>query len=322
MEIILQILKDNRGSFISGEILAKQSGITRAAVWKQIEQLRQIGYLIESVPHKGYCLREATLGIHPFEIKENLATTVFGQKIYYQPEVDSTNSWARILGSGTAVEGTVCIAESQTRGKGRLGRSWESAFGKGLWFSMILRPRLSPAEIAVITLLTAVTMTQAIYEVSGIQLQVKWPNDLVYDNRKLVGILAELNGEMDLINYLILGIGLNVNQNPADFPPELASKAISLKMIVKQEIARVEVLKRFLEIFEDAYFRLAEGKSLSLIEYASRHSATLGKTVTISQGTGKVYRGEALGLEPDGSLKIKDENGKMIVLYSGDIIEN
>lgn len=324
--MILHILKENRGRYVSGESLAKVSGITRAGVWKQIEHLREIGYRIDSVPHKGYCLAAVTSVLHPLELKENLNTTVFGKKIYYQSEVDSTNHWARLLANQGEAEGAVFVAETQTQGKGRLGRSWVSAPGLGLWISLILRPRISPAELAVITVITAVAAAQAIKTVSGIQVQIKWPNDLVYQDRKLGGILAELKGEMDWVHYLILGIGMNINHETADFPGELAEKVTSLKMIQDGEISRKELLVEFLRRFEESYFSLAKGDVMPdqahhFIEYATRHSATLGKRVAINQGNGKIYRGEALALEPDGSLKIKDEAGNIIVFHSGEIME-
>lgn len=324
LETILHILKENRGHYISGERLAEATGITRAGVWKQIEHLREIGYRIDSVPHKGYCLSAVTPVLHPLELKENLNTAVFGKKIYYQTEVDSTNQWARSMASQGEVEGAVFIAETQTSGKGRLGRSWVSTPGMGLWVSLILRPRISPAELAVITVITAVAAAQAIKTISGIQVQIKWPNDLVYQDRKLGGILAELNGEMDRVHYLILGIGINVNHETGDFPDELAKKATSLRMILGgDEIPRKELLGEFLRMFEESYFSMLQSPDQGhrFIEYATCHSATLGKNVTISQGSGRVYRGEALGLETDGSLKIKDETGTVMVIHSGEIIE-
>lgn len=327
METILQILKKNQGQYVSGEQLAKISGITRAGIWKQIEQLREIGYRIDSVPRKGYCLSAVTTGLHPLELRGSLNTALFGKHIYYKPEVDSTNRWARAMASKGEPEGAVFIAEAQTHGKGRLGRNWASAPGLGLWVSMILRPRISPAELAVITVITAVAAAQAIYQTSGIQVQIKWPNDLVYQERKLGGILAELKGEMDQVHYLILGIGINVNHEPEDFPSELAQKAISLKIIRNGvDVSRKELLSEFLRRFEDSYIPLTKGEVLPdrtqhFIEYATRHSATLGKKVMISQGSGRVFLGEALELEPDGSLKMKDEEGNILILNSGEIVE-
>jgi BirA family biotin operon repressor/biotin-[acetyl-CoA-carboxylase] ligase len=320
MEALLHVLKQNRGRFVSGEVLAKNSGITRAGIWKRIEQLREIGYQIDSVPHKGYCLREITPGLHPLELKDNLKTRVFGQKIYYRQEIDSTNNWARNAAGQGEAEGAVFIAESQTKGKGRLGRGWASVAELGLWFSLIARPQISPSELPVITILTAVAAAQAIKQVTGIQARIKWPNDLVYNGRKLGGILAELNGEMDLVHFLILGVGLNVNHTVADFPPDLTEKAVSLKMIRGGgELSRKDLLREFLHIFEQAYFSLPGSSTLRFIEYAGRYSATLGKQVRINQGS-KIYQGKALALEADGSLKIQDDSGEITIIHSGEIV--
>ncbi|HYH02415.1 MAG TPA: biotin--[acetyl-CoA-carboxylase] ligase [Bacillota bacterium] len=321
MEQILQILKANQGEYISGERLAKLSGITRAAIWKQINQLREIGYLIESTPRRGYKLLNLTGALHPYEIKEGLQTAVFGHNIDYHEEIDSTNLRARKLAAQGAPEGTVVIAERQTTGRGRLGRNWSSQSGLGLWFSLILRPRVSASELAVVTILTAVSLTRAIQQATGIQVQVKWPNDLLYQGSKLAGILAELNGEMDRVNYLILGIGLNVNHETVDFPVELQDKAISLRLINNMIFDRKSILQQFLRKFEQSYTMLGSGRMDEVIEYARKHSATLDKQVVINQGFGKTLTGTALDLDWDGSLWLEDQTGQKIKVYSGEIIE-
>jgi BirA family transcriptional regulator, biotin operon repressor / biotin---[acetyl-CoA-carboxylase] ligase len=321
MEEILKILKENRGAYVSGEMLAQSSGITRAAIWKHMVHLREIGYLIESSPSKGYRLLSLTPVLHPFEIKDGLSTTTFGQVIYDKLEVDSTSKWAKALANEGAVEGTLVIAESQTSGRGRIGRSWASAPGLGLWFHLILRPQISTSALAGITLLTAVTMAKAIQQVTGVQAKIKWPNDLTYNGRKLAGILAELNGEMDLVNYLVLGIGVNVNHSVSDFPAELAELATSLNIIKQEQCSRRLILQEFLKEFELAYYALPESGMSKLHEYAKKHSATLGKLVKIAQGAGRFVEGEAVDLELDGSLLIKGVNGGITRIYSGDLIE-
>jgi BirA family biotin operon repressor/biotin-[acetyl-CoA-carboxylase] ligase len=259
--------------------------------------------------------------LHPLELKDGLNTIFFGQVIYQQLEVDSTNKWAKNLASEGAVDGTLVIAESQTCGRGRLGRSWASAPGLGLWFSLILRPKISTAALAGINLLAAVSMAKAIYQVTGVQVQIKWPNDLVYNGRKLAGILAEISGEMDLVNYLVLGMGINVNHTESDFPPELAGLATSLKIIKQDECSRLLILQAFLGEFEAAYNMLGESRMAKPLIYAKHHSATLGKTVKIAQGPGKILEGEAVDLELDGSLLLKEANAVITRIYSGDLIE-
>jgi BirA family biotin operon repressor/biotin-[acetyl-CoA-carboxylase] ligase len=321
MEQILKILKEKRGQYVSGEMLAQTSGITRAAIWKQLSRLRELGYVIESSPRKGYRLVKSTLTLLPLEIQDGLDTNCFGRVIVQQPEVDSTNKMAKLLAADGATEGTLVIAETQTNGRGRMGRNWASAPGQGLWFSLILRPKINIAALAGITLLAAVSVAKAINQVTGVQTQIKWPNDILYNDRKLVGILAELHGEPDLVNYLVLGIGVNVNQTVDDFSPELTGTAISLKMICERDCSRRLILQAILKEFEVAYDRLAKFGMSEQLDYVKLHSATLGKMVRISQGAGKVLEGQAIALESDGSLLLKGVDNNIIRIYSGDLIE-
>ncbi|HOJ78715.1 MAG TPA: biotin--[acetyl-CoA-carboxylase] ligase [Bacillota bacterium] len=323
MERLLQVLKANQGKYVSGEELAKLAGMTRAGIWKQINNLKEWGYLIESSPRKGYKLLDLTTALHPFEIKDNLGTARFGQTVYYQAEVDSTNNWGKILAAEGAPEGTVVIAERQTKGRGRMGRNWASEAGLGLWFSIIIRPQISAAALPVITILTAVSMAKAIMAATGIQVEVKWPNDLTYQSKKLAGILAELNGEMDRVNYLIIGIGLNINHLSANFPDELRERATSLRMVGNREFDRKQILQHFLRIFEADYQTLLAGEALPIIEYAKQHSATIGREITVNQGFGKTLTGTAVDLDRDGSLLLKPSNDGMELtkVFSGEIIE-
>jgi BirA family biotin operon repressor/biotin-[acetyl-CoA-carboxylase] ligase len=321
LERILQILKAHQGEFVSGERLAEAAGITRAAIWKQIRQLREFGYLIESLPRRGYNLLDSTQALHPYELKTGLATRVFGQVIDYHETVDSTNLRAKRLARQGAAEGTVVVAERQNQGRGRLGRGWASRAGQGLWLSLILRPRVGTAELAVITLLTAVTMARAIKRATGIQVRIKWPNDLLYEDAKLAGILAELNGELDRVNYLIVGIGLNVNHLAEDFPPELAGRATSLRQIGGVPVDRKVVFRHFLAEFEKEYARLGTKALAGIIDYACEYSATLGRQVTVSQGFDRTLTGKAVDLDHDGSLWLETAAGERVRVFSGEIIE-
>lgn len=322
MEQILQLLKDHQGQYVSGEDLARLCGLTRAAIWKQINQLRQIGYLIESAPRKGYMLMDSTRVLHPFELREGLKTRFVGQTIHYRPEIDSTNLWAKRLAAAGAPDGTAVIAEKQTTGRGRLGRNWDSAAGLGLWISLILRPQINTSDLAVITILTAVSIARAIAAQTGIQVEVKWPNDLLYQGKKLTGILAELNGEMDRVNYLVVGTGVNVNHQAADFPPELQAIATSLRLIGGQIYDRKALFRHYLHFFEAAYLKLADGDTQGIIAYARAHSATLGKKITVRQGFGQSLSGEAMELDADGSLWLKQSDGNTVKVFSGEVIED
>ncbi len=321
MEKIIRALKEYSGSYVSGEALAELSGITRGGIWKQINQLRKMGYQIDSSSRKGYRLL-GTPDLHPFEIIEGLTTRQFGRETFFQAEVDSTNRWAKRLAAEGAVEGSLVLAETQTQGRGRLGRSWASAPGKGLWFSVILRPRINSAELAGMTILTAVSMAQAINVITGIQILIKWPNDLVFNGRKIAGILAEVNGEADMINYLIIGLGLNVNHKEDDFPEELRGSATSLHMIKGSKVPRRPILQEFLRIFEGNFNALSAAGLSDVIKYAKLHSATLGKMVRINQGYNRTLIGEAVDLDYDGSLWLKEPSGEMVHVYAGEIMRN
>jgi BirA family biotin operon repressor/biotin-[acetyl-CoA-carboxylase] ligase len=317
---VLAVLKTNFDNFISGEGLGRQAGITRAGIWKQIEQLRAAGYEIDSSPRKGYRLTGLTQALLPAEVGDGLATGSFGRIVYHASEVDSTNSWAKQLAADGAPEGTLVLAETQYKGKGRLGRSWASGAGQGIWMTLVLRPRISSEYLAGLTLLTTVSMARAIVKVSGIQPEIKWPNDLVYEGRKLAGILAEMSGEADMVQYIIMGIGLNVNQLESDFPAELAAKAVSLRMITGMEESRKILLQEFLLAYETAYLCLERDGLKNTILYAGEHSATLGRNVTVNQGFGAKLSGKAVRLDEDGSLWLETTDGPRRV-YAGDIIE-
>lgn len=318
---VIQILKENSGNYVSGEKLAELSGITRAGIWKQINQLREMGYEINSSSRKGYCLSKAP-ELNPFEILDGIKTRQFGKAIHFQSEIDSTNRWAKRLAADGAAEGTLVMAESQTQGRGRLGRSWYSSPGKGLCFSLILRPRINSAALAGMTVLTAVSMAQAIDNIAGIKLLIKWPNDLVFEGRKLAGILAEVSGEADLINYLIIGLGLNVNQQLEEFPDELKAIVTSLRIINDLNLSRRWILQEFLKIFEEHYYNLPSKGLSEIINYAKLNSATLGKVVRINQGYHRTLTGEAVDLDRDGSLWLREASGEMTRVYAGEIMQN
>lgn len=254
-------------------------------------------------------------------LKTSLKATFIGQTLYYREEVDSTNFWAKRLAEEGAPEGTLVIAESQTQGKGRLGRSWVSPPGLGLWISIILRPGINSAVLAGITTVTAVAMAEAIHSLTGIWIQLKWPNDLYGAGRKLAGILAEMKGDQDQIHFLVVGIGVNVNHLPDDFPADLAGKAISLRILTGNMVSRPELLGEFLNRFEAAYTTITDQGLKRAIAYARRHSITLGKTVTINRGFGEQITGEAVDLDGDGSLWLKKAGGELIKINSGEIIE-
>ncbi len=302
--------------YISGEDLADQLGVTRAAVWKQIEVLRELGYEIKAFPRKGYLLCSKPDRLYPWEVGKGLNTQLVGKNMEYYDELPSTNLQAKEM-LGSLSEGTVILAESQTQGRGRLGRNWFSPPGIGIWMSLVLSPKLPPVELPKLTLVAAVALSRAIFEVLGVRPLVKWPNDLYLNGRKISGILTELVGEMGRLEYLILGVGINANQKLEDFPEELRDKAGSLAMICGKQIDRKVLLRRYLELMEEEYFRALQEGFAQALKYCRKYTFTLGRKVVVNGGV-KTLSGTAVGIAEDGSL-ILEQNGKEFKVITGDV---
>lgn len=302
--------------FVSGEKLAEHLGVTRTAVWKQVGILRKLGYQITAHPRRGYHLAARPDKLYPWEVKKDLSTRLIGKTIEYYEELPSTNRRAKEL-LGTVPEGTVVLAETQLNGRGRLGRSWFSPPGTGIWVSLILHPPLSPAELPKLNLLAAVALSRAVFATLAFRPLVKWPNDLYYQDRKLSGILTEVGGELGRLEYVVLGVGVNVNQKIDDFPAELRAKAGSLRMMSGRLVDRRLLLCRFLQLFEEEYFyALAHGFDRSLA-YCREHTATLGRLVEVDNGK-RVYRGKAVAIAEDGALLI-EAGGEQSRVIAGDV---
>lgn len=225
---ILKLLKEAGSGYITGVDIGTRFGISRSAVWKHIIELRNEGYDIESSPNKGYRLLPGGGLLNPFEIMDGLGTKIAGTDVVYFDETASTNTYAAKLAADGCAEGMTVVAGTQTHGRGRLGRSWESPKGKGIYLSIVLRPPMAPAETPIFTLAAAVAAVKAIYDVTGIRTGIKWPNDIIFEGKKICGILLEMNSEADRVNWLILGIGINYSQTESDFPEEIRDRAISV----------------------------------------------------------------------------------------------
>jgi BirA family biotin operon repressor/biotin-[acetyl-CoA-carboxylase] ligase len=315
LSAVLQIL---RGAVdpISGERLAAQLGLSRAAVWKRVHRLKALGYAIEGSPRRGYRLLGIPDKLLPQEVLQGLKTRLLTGPIHYFETLESTNNYAKELAAREAPEGTVVIAETQTGGRGRLGREWDSPPGVGLYVSVVLRPLLPPIELPQITLITAVAVVRTVRRVTGMAPAIKWPNDLLVNGKKLGGILTEMETESDRIRHVVVGLGLNVNNQK--FPPELAKTAISLAQAVGSTFSRLDLLKAWLEEFEDLYERfLNQGFSEILAEW-KRHTITLGRPVTVRQGPREIS-GQAVDVAPDGALLIQIPGGEMVRVTSGEI---
>lgn len=306
-------------SFLSGEAVANRLNISRAAVWKEIEALRRLGYEVEAVPNKGYRLAGRPDRLYPWEIQSGLDAEFMGREIHYFASIDSTNNAAKaMLGNGPP-EGTLVLAEEQTTGRGRMGRFWSSAPDKGIWMSLILRPRIPVADLPKMTILTGVAVRRAIVEATGMEPLIKWPNDILLDGRKICGILAELSGEIDRVAFLVMGMGINVNHEKHDFPEELREKAGSLAMTEGKPFSRVELVRLALKHFEDTYQQACQNGFSDVLSECRRYSATLGRTVTIREGSREIT-GLAEALGDDGGLILRLSSGESIPVYAGEMI--
>ncbi|MCR5757232.1 MAG: biotin--[acetyl-CoA-carboxylase] ligase [Selenomonas sp.] len=315
---ILEILRAGRDQYISGEEIADKLGVSRTAVWKHIKEMRAQGYDIESHARSGYRLRETPDALLAGEIRHGLKTKIIGQEIICHEEIDSTNNEAKRLARQGAKEGTVVVAESQTGGKGRLERQFFSPQGKGIWFSVILRPRFLPQDAPKCTLMAAVAVARAMMEF-GLQPGIKWPNDLLYDNKKLVGILTEMSAEMDGINYIVIGTGINVNIEPSDFPEDIREVATSLSIMKGEALPRVSFFQSVLQALDDLYVRVQCEGFAPVLEEWRKYNITLGQEVkVIGVRDGEVYTGKAVDIDEDGALLVDTSKGRQRVL-AGDV---
>lgn len=312
---VLAALKTAREP-LSGEKLAAAAGVSRAAVWKRINRLKALGYVIAGEPRKGYRLLAVPDKLLPGEILPGLATRRLRGPVHHFDLLASTNDLAKELGAQGAPEGALVVAEAQSAGRGRLGRSWDSPPGVGLYVSLLLRPPLPPEEMPQITLTAAVAGVRALRRAAGLTTEIKWPNDLLLHGKKAGGILTEMETESDRIRYLVLGWGLNVN-NP-DFPPELASTATSLHLATGRTFSRVAILRAWLEDLEALYDRFLAGDFPRILQEWKQHAVTLGREVEVLQGTRRL-RGQAVDVDADGSLLLKQPSGGIIRVTSGEI---
>lgn len=309
---ILDSLHRFKDGYISGSELAGTLKVSRTAVWNHIEYLREQGYSIEAHPRLGYRLKSVPDRLLPDEIQRDLTTKYIGRKLWVYEMVTSTNDTAWELAIKDAPSGSVVFAESQSKGRGRIGRSWFSPKRKGLWFSVILRPNLQPVYAPMITIAGSIAVAKAIMKHTGLSVWIKWPNDIYINNRKLGGILTEMNTELDRIKFVILGIGINVNIEPQVFPKELQEKAVSIKC------SRIEVVKEIMVSLEFYYNMLNKKNWDTIINEWKNLSLVLGKRIKLAQGK-KYYDGQAVGIDQYGALILRQDDGFSKHFTSGDI---
>lgn len=313
---ILDFLIQHKDEFVSGQQISEQLGISRTAVWKHIRVLKERGYVIESYTKKGYCLREAPELLSEQAIEEGLSTKVVGRHIVYRERVDSTNNVAKKLADEGAPEGTIVVAEEQTGGRGRINRSFLSPFAEGVWFSLILRPNIPPMEVSKMTLLAAVAVARAIRHHGLTNCGIKWPNDILVKGRKMVGILTELNGSAEKVNYIIMGIGVNTGITAEDLPKDLQSIVTSFAR-EGVHVSRLALLETLLKEIEGLYQTVCrDGFAPVLAEWRAL-SCMLGQDVTVTS-IDKTFSGKAVDIDENGNLLVATSEGVEVVM-AGDI---
>src|ERR1700691_4572390 len=284
---ILSALRENPDG-VSGAELAEQLRISRAAVWARIEELRQLGYDIEAGPHFGYKLVNSPDALHADDLLARLGKTkVIVRDIQVFEQTTSTNDVIEKLACDGVKEGVVVFAESQTKGRGRLGRKWISPARKGLWFSILLRPDLRPQETTQITVASATALRRAIQSEPGLKPGIKWPNDILIGGKKVAGILTELSAELDRVRHVILGIGVDVNFSANEFATGLRKLATSLKIAAGETISRAELAVAILRELDEDYARVCAGKFSEIADEWEGHCGTIGKNVTVQIGERK-----------------------------------
>ena len=315
---ILSALRANPDG-VSGAQLAEHLGISRAAIWARMDDLRQAGSDIAASPHFGYKLVSAPDALHADDLLARLGKTkVVGRAIQVFQETSSTNDIAEKLARDGVREGVAIFAESQTKGRGRLGRQWVSPTHKGLWFSVLLRPNFRPQETTQLTVISATALRRAIKSVCGLTADIKWPNDILIGGKKVAGILTEMSAEVDRVRHVILGIGVDVNQDAAEFPAELRKLATSLRIEAGQSISRAELATKILHELDFDYARVCAGKFPGVADEWETACVTIGKNVTVQVGDRK-FRGHAESLDDDGALLVRTEHGHMERIIGGDV---
>jgi BirA family biotin operon repressor/biotin-[acetyl-CoA-carboxylase] ligase len=315
LEEILNMLAD--ADYVSGEEISRRLNVTRAAVWKRIEMLREQGFAIESAGKKGYHLVKPFDSLLPVFVKKGLCTEWAGQPpMIYSESMTSTNIVLKQAAESGAAHGTVALCEEQTAGRGRRGRGWISPRGQGLWVSLLARPALPPGRAQLITFAAAIAMAEAVEKETGLDILIKWPNDLTLKGKKVCGILLELSGDVETIAYVVIGTGLNVGERA--YPPEISGSATSLAAALGHPVERAPILRSYLAAMEKYMDALSRESLPGIIKAYENKSCTLHQAVRVTGG-GEEFLGTAAGLDENGALLVKLEDGTIRHVLAGDV---
>lgn len=313
---ILTLLRNSR-EYVSGQDLCARFGVSRTAVWKAINQLKEEGYEIEALQNKGYILRSYPDILSKNEIASRLGTKWVGKNLYYYEDTDSTNADAMRLGEEGAEHGTLVVANHQNKGRGRRGRVWQSPVGTTISMSFLVKPEIAPGKASMLTLVMALAVAKGIEEACDLSTAIKWPNDILVNGKKVCGILTEMKAEMDYIHGVIIGVGINVNVE--SFPEDLQSMATSLILEKGRKVSRAEVIERVAENFEEYYEKFMETEDLSLLrDLYEERLISKGKTVKVLDPQGE-YTGISKGITDTGELVVETQDGKEQQVYAGEV---
>jgi len=334
---VLKLLSQAAPGYVTGAEIGEHFGVTRTAVWKHIADLRDEGYTILASPRKGYKLVPDEDHFNAYEIADGLGPLVVGKKVIYYESLPSTNREAARLAAEGCEDGLTVAAGRQTEGRGRLGRNWESPAGKGIYLSVVSRPVMAPAETQIFTLAAATAVVKAIYAATGLRTGIKWPNDIVFDGKKVCGILLEMSSEADMVNYIILGIGINYSQTPDDFPEELRDRATSILSAYNSHnssiasscgpefrspedrlISRLVLTRYLLRELDDVLKDILNGRHDRILDVWREYSVTLGKEVRFTIRDTE-FTGTAADIAADGRLLVDCSDGVRRALVSGEI---
>lgn len=314
-ESVLNALRARPGEFVSGEQISRLAGVSRTAIWKDIQRLRADGYKILSQPHAGYRLVGVPDRLIPQELRWNLNTQRIGRKFFAYESTDSTMDLAHRLAAAGEPEGSVVVSEGQSKGRGRLGRSWLSPKGKGIYASIILRPNLKLSEISFITLMTAVALARAVEAQTGLKPEIKWPNDLLFNGKKFAGILTELNAELNRIHYLVIGIGINVNTSHSALPAHATSIAHELG----DRADRLALARALFWQMDRSYAQFLDEGIQPVLESWRHFAGFLGKRIRVVT-QGRTVDGQAMDVDSTGALLVRTDHGFIEAVSAGEVL--
>jgi BirA family biotin operon repressor/biotin-[acetyl-CoA-carboxylase] ligase len=315
---LIQLLAANSEQYISGQLLSDQLKISRSAIWKHMKELEKDGYQIEGKSNKGYRIISYPDKLSENTVRWGLETDWIGKNIIHKESTTSTQHIAHDEARNNAAHGTIIIADEQTKGKGRMNRSWFSTKGKGMWLSIILRPEIAPQQAPQLTLLTATVLADVLQSYCNVKPLIKWPNDILLNNKKTAGILTEMQAEQDIINYIVIGIGLNVNQSTLELSEEIRHKATSLYIETEKENSINALIQEILMTFEKSYDQYIKNGFPDIKQKWESYGFKIGEEITIKTIKDH-FHATFLGIEEDGALRIKRTDGSIQRLYSAEI---